>query len=185
MAANRCENVLWSLSSRHRGLLRVPWRPRQGPTQRPHEGCRRTAPSEDPSRRQPLYRRHQPLSPPRPMPIASRVLARIEHGKPPATPGHNVRRVFFDRAYGTGFTLQPPHEIRRMSRAHGELRPRSAPVSRLGLPVRTPISPRLNRASPRRNVPGSTRRFGRTPPYRSPTPPATGRKRPPRAWGLR
>ena len=34
----------------------------------------------------------------------------------------------------------------------------------------------------RRNVPGSIRRFGRTPPYRSPTPPATG---PPRAGPIR
>jgi hypothetical protein len=42
-------------------------------------------------------------------------------------------------------------------------------------------------SQPRRNVPGSIRRFGRRPPYRSPTPPATGcsRKRPPRACGFR
>jgi hypothetical protein len=85
---------------------------------------------------------------PEPVPIAPRVLTRSEPGKPPATPGHNVRRVFFDRIYGTGFTLQPPLEIGLMSRAHGELRPRSAPVSRVGLPARTPISPRLNRVSP-------------------------------------
>jgi hypothetical protein len=60
--------------------------------------------------------------------------------KPPATPGHNVRRVFFDGIYGTGFKLRPPLESGLMSRAQGELRPRSAPVSRLGLPARTPIS---------------------------------------------
>src|SRR5712691_3049488 len=50
-------------------------------------------------------------------------------------------------AQGTGFTLQPPLEIGQMSRARRELRPRSAADSRLGLPPRTPISPRLNRAS--------------------------------------
>jgi len=38
--------------------------PGKGPTQRPHEGRRPTAPSEDPSLRQPLYRRHQSRSPP-------------------------------------------------------------------------------------------------------------------------
>jgi hypothetical protein len=65
--------------------------------------------------------------------IASRVLTRSEPGKPPATPGHNVRGVFFDGIHGTGFTLRPPLEIGLMSRAHGELRPRSAPVGRLGL----------------------------------------------------
>src|SRR3984893_18623248 len=59
--------------------------------------------------------------------------------KPPATPGHNVRGVFFDGIYGIGFTLRPPLEIGLLSRAYGELRPRSAPVDRLGLPARTPI----------------------------------------------
>jgi hypothetical protein len=108
---------------------------------------RQTAPSEDPSLRQPLCRRHQPRSPPRPVPIASRVLTRSEPRKPPATAGHNLRRVFFERIYGIGFTLRPPLEIGLMSRPH-DYRPRSAPVSRLGLPARTPISPRLNRASP-------------------------------------
>jgi hypothetical protein len=66
-----------------------------------------------------------------------------------------------DGIYATGFTLRPPLESGLMSRAKGEPRPR--PV---GLLARTPI--RLNRAGPRRNVTGSIRRFGRTPPYRSP-----------------
>ncbi len=68
----------------------------------------------------------------RPVPMASRVLTRSEPRKPLVTLGHNVRRVFFDGIYGIGFTLRPPLGIGLMSRAHGELRPRSAPVSRLG-----------------------------------------------------
>jgi hypothetical protein len=60
--------------------------------------------------------------------------------KPPATPGHNVRRAFFDGIYGTGFKLRPPLESGLMSRAQGELTPSvSAGHSRLGLPTRTPI----------------------------------------------
>ena len=44
-------------------------------------------------------------------PIAARAGADSVTGKPSATPDHNVRRVFFDGIYGTGFTLCPPLEI--------------------------------------------------------------------------
>src|SRR5271163_2650011 len=60
--------------------------PGTGPTQRPHEGRRPIAPSENPSLRLPLYRQHEPRSPPRPAPMASQVLTRSEPGKTPATP---------------------------------------------------------------------------------------------------
>ena len=73
-------------------------------------------------------------------PIAARAGADSVTGKPSATPDHNVRRVFFDGIYGTGFTLRPPLESGLMSRAKGELRPRPVPVSRLGLAAPTPIS---------------------------------------------
>jgi hypothetical protein len=49
-------------------------------------------------------------------PIAARAGADSVTGKPSATPDHNVRRVFFDGIYGTGFTLCPPLEIGLMSR---------------------------------------------------------------------
>ena len=44
-------------------------------------------------------------------PIAARAGADSVTGKPSATPDRNVRRVFFDGIYGTGFTLCPPLEI--------------------------------------------------------------------------
>ena len=49
-------------------------------------------------------------------PIAARAGADSVTGKPSATPDHNVRRVFFDGIYGTGFTPCPPLEIGLMSR---------------------------------------------------------------------
>ena len=105
--------------------------PGKGPTQRPHQGRRPTAPSEDPWLQHPPYRRHQSRSPPRPVRIASRVLIRSEPGRPPATPRRKVRRVFLYGIYGIGFTLRPPLETGLTSRAHAELRPQSAPVGRL------------------------------------------------------
>jgi hypothetical protein len=72
------------------------------------------------SRLSPAY---QPRSPPRPAPLTSRILTRSEPGKPPATPGHKVRRVLariLVRDLGTGFTLCPPFEIGLISCAHGE-----------------------------------------------------------------
>ena len=97
--------------------------PGKGPTQCPHEARRPTAPSEDPFASAAAYRRHHPRSPPRPAPITSRILTRSEPGKPPATPGHKVRRVLariLVRDLGTGFMLRPPFEIGLISCAHGE-----------------------------------------------------------------
>ncbi|MDB5393090.1 MAG: hypothetical protein JWM91_596 [Rhodospirillales bacterium] len=146
-----CEYNRGPFPSRHRGRLRVPGGPRRGPTQRPHEGRRPTAPPEDPSLRQPLYPRHHRRAPPRPVPMVSRVLTRSEPGKPPPTPGHNVRRVFYGECYHTGFKLRPPLEIGLMSRARKATSPISAGRS-LGLfqGLEHPTSKPLFTASRRR-----------------------------------
>ncbi len=122
------------------------------------KGVRLTAPSEDPSLRQPLYRRHQPRSSPRPVPIASRVLTRSEPGKPPATAGHNVRRARY-RIHAPAATRNRA-DVARAQRAT----PSISGGQSVG-PARADAD--IAAAQPsqrRRNVPGSIWRFGRTAP---------------------
>ena len=66
------------------------------------------------------------------------------------------------RKHCAGSALRPPAESGRCRSRRETCATRSGPLSRLGLPARAPISPRLNRRRSGRNVPGSMRRFGPT-----------------------
>jgi hypothetical protein len=74
--------------------------------------------------------------------------------KPPATAGHNLRRVFVDGTYDIGFTLRPPLEIGAMSRAR-RATPSTSAAQSVG-PARADANIAADQPSqPRRNVPGS------------------------------
>jgi hypothetical protein len=125
------------------------------------------------------FSRHQSRSPPGPMPIASRVLTRSEPRKPPATAGHNLRRIL--RRVLRYRIHAPPATRNQADVARARRATPSISAGRSVGPARADAYIAAAQPSqPRRNVPGSMRRFGRTPSCRSATPPATGCKRPPR-----
>jgi hypothetical protein len=113
------------------------------------------------------------------VPTASRVLTRSEPRKPPATAGHNLRRIL--RRVLRYRIHAPPATRNQADVARARRATPSISAGRSVGPARADAYIAAAQPSqPRRNVPGSIRRFGRTPSYRSATPPATGCKRPPR-----
>jgi hypothetical protein len=121
------------------------------------------------------FSRHQSRSRPGPMPIASRVPTRSEPRKPPATAGHNLRRVLRYRIHA------PPATRNQADVARARRATPSISAGRSVGPARADAYIAAAQPSqPHRNVPGSIRRLGRPPSCRSATSPATGCKRPPR-----
>jgi len=97
------------------------------------------------------------------MPIASRVLTCRELGKPPATPGHKIRRVFLYGIYGTGVTLPATRNRADVARARRATPSISAGQS-VGPARGDTYIPAAQPSQSPGNVPGSISRFGRTRP---------------------
>jgi hypothetical protein len=169
-AANRCENVNVigvPLVKAPGTLTRSVAAPAKDQRSVLMKGVGRQLHPRIPSLRQPLYRRHQPRSPPRPVPIASRVLTRSEPRKPPATAGHNLRRIL--RRVLRYRIHAPPATRNQADVARARRATPSISACRSVGPARADDAyiAAAQPSQPRRNVPGSIRRFGRTPSYRS------------------